>query len=90
MKKKTLLLAAFVAAVVLSVIVAFAEFMDRRFKTRQSEHPNCVEQPSITLPLKNVSVVPDHGYRLRICGLRERAALPSVVQCYEMKDGCTE
>jgi hypothetical protein len=52
--------------------------------------PNCVEQPSVSLPLKNMTVHGNRHFGHTVCGIRSRSALPDVIQCYEMQDGCTE
>ena len=75
-----------VACVVSSVLLIATAFM---LVTDRPKRLNCVEQPSVSLPLKNATVHGRTNY-LAICGIRSRSALPDVIQCYEMRDGCTE
>lgn len=85
MKRDKVVVVALLTVAVSSLIILTVEGIKRR----ESPKPNCVEQPSAALPLKNVTVHGRTGY-LSVCGIRDRAGLPSVVQCYELKDGCTE
>ena len=50
--------------------------------------PRCYEQPSKALGLKGTSLI--NSSAIYVCGLRSRAAMPDVIQCYELKQGCSE
>ncbi len=79
-------------ALVLPLIVAVVAslFFLARHSFDREKPDNCVEAPSRAHDLKYVTV---HGNRASghtVCGYRSRAALPDVVQCYELSKRCTE
>ena len=72
------------------VLFAVALFTLWAFSTASSapRKVDCYEQFPDADGLRDTKLVIRAG-DIYVCGVRERVALPTVIQCYELKRGCT-
>jgi hypothetical protein len=81
----TLVMVIFVIVAAYSIRVAYVQDAQRRRGTS-----DCYETPS-AVDVSRTLTPAIHAYGgLYTCGLYSRTALPDVIRCYELKEGCSE